>query len=240
MKPQSNLIRRSRAAFVVFSGVALALGLSAISVQADEWNKKTILTINQPMQVYDTYLEPGQYVFKLLDSQSDRHIVQIFNAEQTHLITTILAIPDYRVQVTGKSRFTMWETPAGYVGALKEWYYPGDNFGQEFRYPKQLRAIEVAQTFTQAPPPPPALQAEPAPAPQDQAKVEDEQTIVAQNTPPPPPPAVAEQPAPTPAPVPETSAPAVLPKTAGTYPLIGFIGVLLLGLGGVLRQTRSA
>ncbi len=63
------------------------------------------------MQVTDTYLEPGQYVFKLLDSQSDRHIVQIYNADQTHLITTILAIPDYRVQVTGSSRFTMWETP---------------------------------------------------------------------------------------------------------------------------------
>src|ERR1700691_4942591 len=154
MKPQSNLILRSRAAVVAISGIALALGLATISAQADEWNKKTVLTIDQPMQVYDTYLEPGQYVFKLLDSQSDRHIVQIFNADQTHLITTILAIPDYRVQVTGKSRFTMWETPAGYVSALKEWYYPGDNFGQEFRYPKSLRAIEVAQTFAAAPPPP--------------------------------------------------------------------------------------
>jgi len=238
MKPQSNVIRRSRAAFVALSGLALALSLTATSVQADEWNKKTILTINQPMQVFDTYLEPGQYVFKLLDSQSDRHIVQIFNGEQTHLITTILAIPDYRVQVTGKSRFTMWETPAGYVSALKEWYYPGNNFGQEFRYPKQLRAIEVAQAFAPAPPPPPASQAQPAPAPQEQAQVEERQTIIAQNTPPPP--AVAEQPAPAPAPVPDTSTPAVLPKTASAYPLIGFIGVLLLGLGGFLRRTRSA
>jgi hypothetical protein len=237
MKPQSNFIRRSRAAVVALSGAALAIGLAAIPAQADEWNKKTVLTIDQPMQVYDTYLEPGQYVFKLLDSQSDRHIVQIFNAEQTHLITTILAIPDYRVQVTGKSRFTMWETPAGYVAALKEWYYPGDNFGQEFRYPKNLRAIEVAQTFAPAPPPPVA-QAEPAPAPQEQAQVEEQQTIIAQNEPPPPPPAVAEQPAPPPAP--DTSTPAVLPQTASAYPLIGFIGMLLLGLGGLLRQTRSA
>jgi len=236
MKPQSKITQRSRVAFVALCGFALAIGSGVFPAQADEWNKKTIITIDQPMQVYDTYLEPGQYVFKLLDSQSDRHIVQIFNAEQTHLITTILAIPDYRVQVTGKSRFTMWETPAGYVGALREWYYPGDNSGQEFRYPKQLRAIEVAQTFAPAPPPPPAPQAEPAPAPQEQAQVEERQTIIAQNTPPPPPPAVAEQPAP----VPDTSTPAVLPQTASAYPLIGFIGVLLLGVGGVLRQARSA
>jgi hypothetical protein len=234
MKPQSNFIRRSQVAVVAFSGVALALGLAVVSAHADEWNKKTVLTIDQPMQVYDTYLEPGQYVFRLLDSQSDRHIVQIFNADQTHLITTILAIPDYRVQVTGKSRFTMWETPAGYVSALKSWYYPGDNFGQEFRYPKNLRQIEVAQTFTSTPPSAP--QAEPAPAPQEQAQVEQQETIIAQNTPPPPPPAVEEQPAPTP----ETPAPAVLPQTASAYPLIGFIGAFLLGLGGLLRKTRSA
>jgi hypothetical protein len=188
------------------------------------------------MQVTDTYLEPGQYVFKLLDSQSDRHIVQIYNADQTHLITTILAIPDYRVQVTGKSRFTMWETPAGYVQALKSWYYPGDSFGQEFRYPKNLRAIEVAQVTTTTPPLP---QAEPAPAQQEQSQVvQQEQTEVAQNEPPPPP-AVAEQPAPAPEPAP-APAPAVLPQTAGTYPLIGFIGVLSLGLGGLLRRTCSA
>jgi hypothetical protein len=235
MKPQSNLVRRSRAAVVALSGAALAIGLAVVPAQADQWNKKTVLTIDQPMQVYDTYLEPGQYVFKLLDSQSDRHIVQIFNADQTHLITTILAIPDYRVQVTGKSRFTMWETPAGYVAALKEWYYPGDNFGQEFRYPKSLRQIEIAQTIVTTPAP--VQQVETATATQEQAQAEQQQeTVIAQNTPPPPPPAVAEEPAP----APETPAPAVLPKTASAYPLIGFIGVLLLGLGGLLRQTRSA
>jgi LPXTG-motif cell wall-anchored protein len=236
MKPQSNFITGSRAAVVAFSGVALAVGLVAIPAQADQWNKKTTLTIDQPMQVQDTYLDPGQYVFKLLDSQSDRHIVQIYNADQNHLITTILAVPDYRVQETGKSRFTMWETPAGYVSALKEWYYPGDNFGQEFRYPKHLRAIEVAQTFAPQPPAP-APQAAPAPAPQEQAQVEEQQPVIAQNTPPPPPPAVQEQPAPAPAPA--EPAPAVLPKTGSPYPLIGFLGLLLMSLGGVLRLTRS-
>jgi len=236
MRPQLNVLKGSRTAVVALSGVALALGLAAPHAQADQWNKRTTLTIDQPMQVTDTYLEPGQYVFKLLDSQSDRHIVQIYNADQTHLITTILAIPDYRVQVTGSSRFTMWETPAGYVQALKSWYYPGDNFGQEFRYPKHLREIQVAQVTTVTPPPP---QVEAAAASQEQSQVVEQQTQVAQNEPPPAPPAVAEQPAPAPEPAPEP-APAVLPKTAGTYPLIGFIGVLLLGLGGLLRKTCSA
>jgi hypothetical protein len=159
MKPKSYILTKSRIASFAVTGFAIAISLTAFRAQADEWNKKTILTIDQPMQVMDTYLEPGKYVFKLLDSQSDRHIVQIFNADQTHLITTILAIPDYRVQPTGRSQFQFWETPAGFVGALKAWYYPGDNFGQEFPYPEHLRRVAIAQTHTETnavTPPPPA------------------------------------------------------------------------------------
>ncbi len=124
-----NNARQIAAAF----GIIAAASFSISNAKADEWNKKTILTINEPMQVRETLLPPGQYVFKLLNSQSDRHIVQIFNADESHIIDTELAIPNYRLTPTGKSRFTFYETPAGYVKALHAWFYPGDNFGQEFR-----------------------------------------------------------------------------------------------------------
>jgi len=236
MKPQSKIIRSPRAAFVAMSGIALAMGFAAISAQADQWDKKTVLTINQPMQVRETLLEPGQYVFKLLNSSSDRHIVQIYNADQTHLISTIMAIPDYRVQVTGKSRFVMWETPAGSVNALRAWYYPGDNFGQEFPYPKHLQVIASTQTSssttqaaqTETKSNEEVVQAEAAPPAEQPAEI-------AQNEPPPPPVTTPE-----PAPQPEVSAPAALPKTASPYPLFGFSGLALLGIGGLLRRARSA
>lgn len=231
MKPQSKFMERSWAGFMAAGAVLLALGFTVNHARADEWDKLTTLTINQPIQVEDTYLEPGSYVFKLVDSQSDRHIVQIFNANQSHVIATFLAIPDYRVEPTGHSKFTMWETPSGYVAALRSWYYPGDNFGQEFTYPKHLRQIEVAQVTPPPPPPAPAAAPAPAPAPQPQAQVQEEQqTVVAQNTPPPPPPAAQ--------PAPEAPAP-VLPQTASPYPLIGLAGLVLIGVGGLLRQTRS-
>ena len=236
MKPQSKITQRSRVAFVALSAVALAIGSGAFRAQADEWDKRTIISIDQPMQVRETLLEPGQYVFKLLDSNSDRHIVQIYNAGQTHLINTMLAIPNYRLQPTGGSRFLMWETPEGSVKALRAWFYPGDNFGQEFPYPKHLQQI-VAQTRTESFTPASPPQAEPAPAAEEQSQIveQQEQTVVAQNTPPPPPPAAVEQPE-----QPSVSpTPAVLPKTASPYPLIGFTGLLLLGLGGLVRQIRS-
>jgi len=112
-------------------GIALAP-----SSHADEWNKLTTLTVNEPIQVSNKVLPAGSYVIKLLYSPPDRHIVQIFNADQTHLETTIFATPCYRPRPTGKTVITFWETPPGQPKALRAWFYPGDNFGQEFAYPK--------------------------------------------------------------------------------------------------------
>ena len=85
----------------VLSTAAL-LGLSlAPSLKADQWNKKTVLTVKETIQLPNTVLQPGTYVFKLADSLSDRHIVQIFNADETKVIATILAIPNYRLKPTG-------------------------------------------------------------------------------------------------------------------------------------------
>jgi hypothetical protein len=90
-------------------------------------------------------LPAGTYTFRLADSQSDRNIVQIFNADGTRLITTVLAIPDQRLTATGNTVVKFDERPTGQPEALKAWFYPGDSFGQEFVYPKQ-RATELAQT----------------------------------------------------------------------------------------------
>ena len=224
-----------RTAFVAVCSVALATGVFVYRAQADQWDKKTTLTVDQPIQVRDKLLEPGQYVFKLLDSSSDRHIVQIFNGDQSHLIDTIFAIPNYRLQPTGNSRFTFWETPKGTARALRAWFYPGDSYGQEFPYPKHLATIETASVS--APPPPLTTQVQPeAPAPQPEASVQEptpqQPAEIAQNT---PPPAATPQPAPAPAPEPAT-----LPKTASPYPMIGLLGLLSLGLYSLLRLKQSA
>jgi hypothetical protein len=118
------------------------------AAQADQWNKKTIITVNEPIQVPGKVLEPGKYVMKLLDSQSNRHIVQVFNEREDQLQTTVLAIPNYRMQPTGDTEFQWWETPAGQPKAMRAWFYPGDNFGQEFAYPKN-EAVQIAASTAQ-------------------------------------------------------------------------------------------
>jgi len=224
--------------------VAILTGFAA-SARADSWDKKTILTINQPVQVTRTVLEPGKYVFKLLNSNSDRHVVQIFNADQTQIVDTILAIPNYRLQPSGESRFQMWETPPGYVKALRAWFYPGDNFGQEFAYPKQLRQVAMATTTTTEAVPFHEAEAvtEPSVTAEAAAPVANpEPAPVAEEPAPAPAPAaaapVAEEPAPAPAPVAE-QAPAELPHTATVYPIVGLLGMLSVGLFALLRLRAN-
>jgi hypothetical protein len=105
-------------------------------VRADESDKKTIVTVNEPIQVPGKVLPAGTYVFKLLDS-NDRTLVAIYNADEMHLITTVQGISDVRMETPDKAILQLEERPSGQPEALKAWFYPGDNTGVEFVYPDQ-------------------------------------------------------------------------------------------------------
>jgi LPXTG-motif cell wall-anchored protein len=236
---------RSLVHSLCFLGLASLVAIPA--ARADEWNKKTILTVNEPIQVTRDLLQPGKYVFKLIDSQSDRHVVQIFNEDQSHLIDTILAIPNYRMRPEGR-QFAFYETPAGYAKAVRAWFYPGDNFGQEFTYPKNLALLTAA--VVSAAPSASAIQPEPKPEPQPAPIAETPAPV----TPPEPPAAepaptetatnsAPEQPAPAAADTSQSdlqTTPSTLPKTGSTYPLFGLLGLSSLGLFSLLRMKRTA
>ena len=134
----------------VFS-LALVGAAFSPAAKADEWNDKTVMTFSAPVEIPGVHLKgwgvlpAGTYVFKLLDSQSDRHIVQIFNKEETVVYATILAIPNYRLRATGKTVVTFRERPAGLPEALRAWFYPGKVWGEEFVYPR-AKAVELAKT----------------------------------------------------------------------------------------------
>jgi len=223
--------------------VAALLGLSLTpSLNADQWNKKTVLTVKETIQLPNTVLQPGTYVFKLADSLSDRHIVQIFNADETHIIATILAIPNYRLKPTGKSVFGFWETPAGNPRAMRAWFYPGDNFGQEFAYPK-MKSIEIAK-ITRTAVPTILVETEAvdidvlktAPIVIVTEKAEEKPLVLtAQNTVAQSAPEAAYQ-------RPQTaSVPAVetLPSTASASPLIAMAGLALLAAFGMITYFSN-
>jgi hypothetical protein len=114
------------------------------AARADEWDKATKLTFSEPVEVPGQVLPAGTYWFTLADSPADRNIVQIWDADRMHLISTILAIPDYRLQPKGRTVVHFEERPSGSPEAIHSWFFPGDNFGQEFVYPK-TRATQLAK-----------------------------------------------------------------------------------------------
>jgi hypothetical protein len=227
----------ARKASLLF-GVALIAAAVTPPVKADEWDKKTVITINEPVQMpsccnpeHVVVLQPGTYVLALVDSLSDRHIVRVFEKDEKTVITTILAIPNYRLQPTGKSVFQFWETPAGEPRAMRAWFYPGDNFGQEFAYNK-VKSIEIARV-AKAPVPAVMVETEaelktaPVVVVDDQGAEKSVETVVAKNEPLVQPSSDSQAATP----VYEAPAPATLPDTASPYPLFG-----LLGLGSVIAS----
>ena len=116
------------------------------TARADEFNKETIVTFNAPVEVPGHVLPAGKYVFKLADTNSNRDIVEIFNANQTHLIAFIMGVPDYRLQPTDRTKISFEERSAGSPEAIHSWFYPGDDSGVEFIHSK----ARVVQTDASA------------------------------------------------------------------------------------------
>jgi len=204
--------------------------LFAPQARADDYNKKTVMTITEPIQVPGAVLQPGTYVIKLVNSVSDRHIVRIMNADETKVIATILAINNYRLKPTDNSKFSFYEEPAGQPQALRAWFYPGDQFGQEFVYPKQSAMQIASVTNTAIPEAPVDTTTDLSTAPVTTVNNAGAETPLDQGTyTAPAAPVVADN-----TPAPEPAVPARMPKTASDAPLFGLLGVLaLLALGGL-------
>ncbi len=220
---------------IVLGGL-LSLGLS---VSGDQWNKKTVLTFSEPVEIPGVVLPAGEYVFKLLDSLSNRNIVQVFNAEENHVYATILAIPHYRMTPPDKTVILFEERSGDRPQAIHAWFYPGETYGQEFVYPKR-RALELARANHQS-----VLMAEVTPTetpvelektPVTTVTPENREVAIAEITPP----AVTAAELPTPAAEPPVSTPAEeLPGTASPLPTIAVLGIFALGAAWLLKFVRG-
>jgi len=140
-------IRVRSTVFVTLSIATLGLGW-AQRAAADLYDKKTVVTFSAPVEIPGKVLPPGTYVFKLLDSSSDRNIVEVYDKDEKKLYSTLLAVPDYRLKPSDKPLIRFEERPSDTPEAIKAWFYPGDNYGFEFVYPHE-RAVKLAKRTNQ-------------------------------------------------------------------------------------------
>lgn len=206
-------------------GWVVTLAMST-HVYGNEWNKKTILRLTEPMQIEGVLLQPGTYVFRLMDSAADRHIVRIMNEDETEVVATVVGMPHYQFEPPNETQLDYWESPAVTPPAVKNWHYPGEMLGLQFTQPP---ATQVAVAPPPPPPAPPVAEAPPPPAPAPPPPPAPEEPQIAEVQPPPP----MEEPAPAPPPQEE------LPRTASGLPLIALLGFVSLALSALVRKLRS-
>ena len=221
----------------VLSAAVLFSMSIAPSLKADTWNKKTVITISETITLpMNTVLQPGTYVFKLADfavGPSHRPDLQCHrNTYYRHHPgdprTTGCSRPARACSSSGKRRRAAPK-------AMRAWFYPGDNFGQEFVYPK-IQSLEIAK-ITRTPVPTVLVENDvvdvavlkAAPVVVVTEKGEEEPLVLtAQNN-------IAAESAPSRpyADAAPTTA-STLPRTASSLPLMGLVDLASLGAFGLL------
>jgi hypothetical protein len=118
--------------------------------RAAEPPKQTPFVINESVEVPGMILEPGRYVLKLVEPGAERNVLQVFEVvqlwtgDEKRLLSTLLTMPNYDRPTTDKTVFIFFERNPKQAKALRLWFPPGRNCGQEFVYPK-AQAVELAK-----------------------------------------------------------------------------------------------
>ena len=207
----------------------LCLGVSALALaQGSTVQRDTKLAVSEATQVGPVLLDPGSYTLRVHDFKGGKVQVNIVRDSDQKMMGTATAMRarrnlDTNQQADNQTQFT-YTTFNGHP-AVATWYYPGDEWGEQFVYGKETIAAntgDVTVTQTPAPTASTSTMAEsrpPAPAPVVEERREEPAPVEA---------------APAPAPAPA----ATLPKTASSTPLIGLLGALSLAGAAAVRFGR--
>jgi hypothetical protein len=134
----------------LFLSCALALVVSFAGTRATAQqpvNQLTYFSFSAPFELPGGKTLPaGKYVFKVLDSPSNRHIVQILSEDQQTMHATLFAIPAQRPEPADEPEVRFMEAAADAAPAIRTWWYPGRSIGHEFIYPKdQARRLAARE-----------------------------------------------------------------------------------------------
>lgn len=135
--------------------VATLAALPVAALAQGPRDQRTYFTFSHAVDLPGKTLAPGTYVFRLVDSPSNRHIVQIVSENEKDIQATLMTIPARRMDPPDEPEIRFMETSAASPSAIKTWWYPGNTTGHEFIYPRkqaeQLAARTKQRVLTTAP-----------------------------------------------------------------------------------------
>lgn len=138
--------RKLLAAFAVLALVGLMSGTAHAQFTSDY---RTYFTFSGPVTLPGVTLPAGKYLFRIPDTNGDRRVIQVLNAEGTRPYAMLLSIPSQRRDPPKDPEVRFMETAAGMPPAIKIWWYPGNRTGWEFIYPK-AQALRLAKASNES------------------------------------------------------------------------------------------
>lgn len=108
-----------------------------------QWNERTEMKFSAPVMVPGATLQPGTYVFQLVNPSTAGDVLEIRKDDGT-LITTTMTVPTKRAEAKGDNVLKFNPTEEGSPPALAAWFYPGSIYGHQFVYPDE-QAKKIAQ-----------------------------------------------------------------------------------------------
>jgi hypothetical protein len=124
--------------------ISLGTSLSP-KASAGDWDEKSMLTFDQPVELPGIVLPAGTYIFKLIASPVDRNLVQVLSADELKVYGTFNAVPRFRYDTSEKSLIVYEDRTPGSPKAIKEWFYPNYSYGHEFVY-SRVEPSQIART----------------------------------------------------------------------------------------------
>jgi hypothetical protein len=136
----------------IAAAIVVCLG---ITQSVDAQQRRTKVRFNAPIEIPNPStrtgvmtLPPGEYMFALVETGTSHHVIRVSDVSGNTVHSMVMTIPDYRLNATSKTVMYLGERPAGSPPAIKSWFYPGENMGERFVYPKaraQVLAAEAKQ-----------------------------------------------------------------------------------------------
>ena len=125
--------------------LATTLIVATAAPAAGQWSDRTTIKFDSPIMIPGATIQPGSYVFELLDRDSSLHVIQIRNAEGK-IIGVANAVPAKRAETTEGTVLLFSPTTSGTMAVMRGWYPSGGRHGYVFVYDKDEAKSIVERT----------------------------------------------------------------------------------------------
>jgi hypothetical protein len=110
--------------------------------------QQVALTVSAPLQIPGSVLFPGTYIFKIVQSDPDRRIIQVFDERESMVFSTFIAVPNRR-RSSEVQRLEFANRPMKKFPAVKAMSFPNERYLLQFVYDKDT-ASELAKDVNEA------------------------------------------------------------------------------------------